>query len=624
MPLLMLLAAGGVLDRHLAISRAEQQLADLARVGADGYRRTLAETAQVLRILAQVPAIGTMQADACHDTLRDLVSNDRRIGIISVVNEAGRVACSSFAGLRDANVADRPYIQNARNEDGQRSLATEFIVSRLTGRPTIIAALAIKAGPASPVISATLSFGWLTRLEADNPGTSAWIGDAASGTVVVGGAPELPGYDVASIGPTLSATATIDVGDRTLAVVVSRSRGEILAPVLLRAKLVACLAVAATVAAQLGGALAARVLVLNPLTKLTAIAEEIGLGDLDARVPVMRSVTELQTLGTVFNAMASGLQARTRQLATAHDALRDSEEHHRLLADYSSDMITRFGPDFCRVYVSPASRDVMGYAPEELVGHVPAGIVHPDDWLVLDATLNAPLRAGQEASRAMYRAIKKDGTCVWLESHGRRMSSGEGFVVTTRDVSERKAFEARLEEANRQLEELAWHDALTGLANRRRFDQALVAEMRRAQRQGVPLALVVIDIDRFKAYNDGYGHPAGDTCLRTVAGAIESVLRRPSDMAARLGGEEFAVLLPNTAEDGLRLMTGRICDAVRMLALPHAGSEAGIVTVSAGAATRTPQGDNDQDTLMHLADQALYAAKRGGRDTMRIAGAVVS
>ena len=470
--------------------------------------------------------------------------------------------------------------------------ATELIVSRLTGKPTIIEAVAVRDdrqdGPASSVISTTLSFDWLSRLEADNPGVAVWIADPRSGTVLAGSDPELAMFGSQLEQATIQASASIDVGGQAVAVVVSRSKEETLRPVMLRAKVVAGLAAAATVAAQVAGAWAARALVLAPLSNLTSIAEKIGHGDLDARVPVAWGITELRVLGQAFNRMATGLQARTRQLGMAHDALRDSEEHHRLLADNSSDMITRFGHDFRRVYVSPASRDVMGYDPEELVGRAPAGIVHPDDWLVLDATLNAPLRAGQDSSKAMYRAIKKDGSCVWLESHGRRMASGDGFVVITRDISERKAFECRLEEANRRLEELAWHDALTGLANRRRFDEMLVAETRRAQRQGHPLALVVVDIDRFKAYNDNYGHPAGDVCLRTVAGAIESVLRRPGDVAARLGGEEFAVLLPNTGEDGLALMTGRICDAVRALELTHAGSEAGIVTISAGAAHGTP------------------------------------
>jgi diguanylate cyclase (GGDEF)-like protein/PAS domain S-box-containing protein len=316
--------------------------------------------------------------------------------------------------------------------------------------------------------------------------------------------------------------------------------------------------------------------------------------------------------------MAAQLQSRTRELVATQTELAASEAHHRLLADSVTDMITLFGPDFRRRYVSPACRDLLGYAPEEMVGREPGGIVHPDDWLLLDATLNAPLKAGQETARGTYRALRKDGRCIWLESSGRRLPDGSGYVVVTRDVSERKTFEEQLEAANRRLEDLAAQDPLTGLANRRRFEEMLSVEHRRARRLRCPLAIVLIDADRFKAYNDRYGHPAGDACLQAIARAIDGVLRRPQDLAARLGGEEFIVLLPATDTSGAAHTAHRIRDAVRALAIQHADSDAGIVTVSIGVACTDAEDETDEAALIDAADQALYGAKRSGRDAVQV------
>jgi diguanylate cyclase (GGDEF)-like protein len=171
----------------------------------------------------------------------------------------------------------------------------------------------------------------------------------------------------------------------------------------------------------------------------------------------------------------------------------------------------------------------------------------------------------------------------------------------------------RLKQLADELRRAALTDALTGLANRRRFDEQLEREWLRAQRQGAPLSLLMIDIDHFKAYNDRLGHRAGDACLREVAQAIAAQARRPGDEAARWGGEEFALLLPATDEAGARFIADSLVAAVVELGLPHAGSSlcGGRVTVSVGGCTqRTP---GSAAALVEGADQALYLAKRRGR-----------
>ena len=177
----------------------------------------------------------------------------------------------------------------------------------------------------------------------------------------------------------------------------------------------------------------------------------------------------------------------------------------------------------------------------------------------------------------------------------------------------------KLDEANRELERLNAIDDLTGVANRRRFDETLRHEWRRAARGGHPLSLLFIDVDEFKQFNDGNGHVAGDECLRDLARLLQATLRRPSDLLARYGGEEFAVVLPETDAAGATAVAGSLLAAVREAAIPHGYSEvSAILTISIGVATAVPErgDDNGQDVLVTVADEALYKAKRAGRDRM--------
>ena len=171
-----------------------------------------------------------------------------------------------------------------------------------------------------------------------------------------------------------------------------------------------------------------------------------------------------------------------------------------------------------------------------------------------------------------------------------------------------------LEESNAKLATLSSTDGLTGITNRRGFDEALASEWRRAKRNGNTIALAMLDVDHFKSYNDYYGHQAGDQCLRTVASVIDAYARRTGDLAARYGGEEFALLAP-AIEAARALAIGRgICEEIEQLALPHARSPYGVITISIGVASLTPDTDNDSAVLVQQADRALYRAKQEGRN----------
>jgi diguanylate cyclase (GGDEF)-like protein len=180
-----------------------------------------------------------------------------------------------------------------------------------------------------------------------------------------------------------------------------------------------------------------------------------------------------------------------------------------------------------------------------------------------------------------------------------------GALETWRDMTAQK-------EVHLSLEQAAARDALTGLANRRSFDTALQKEWLRAGRESQPLSLLMVDVDNFKLYNDSYGHPAGDECLRLVAKAMASQTRA-YDLVARYGGEEFTVILPNQSIEGAAATAERIRAAIEQLALPHAASAAGHVTVSIGVASITVTTASEVSQLTSAADAALYRAKNRGR-----------
>ncbi|TMH72085.1 MAG: diguanylate cyclase [Betaproteobacteria bacterium] len=178
-----------------------------------------------------------------------------------------------------------------------------------------------------------------------------------------------------------------------------------------------------------------------------------------------------------------------------------------------------------------------------------------------------------------------------------------------------------LASANRELEKLSRQDGLTGIANRRYFDSYLLIEVRRAAREKAPVSLILSDVDHFKAFNDCYGHQAGDDCLRRVAAALSSAGRRPADLAARYGGEEFAMVLPGTVLEGAVDVAQAVSRVIGGLAIPHARSAVDHnVTLSQGVVSLIPEKESASEDLIQHADQALYQAKQQGRNRYVVFG----
>lgn len=221
------------------------------------------------------------------------------------------------------------------------------------------------------------------------------------------------------------------------------------------------------------------------------------------------------------------------------------------------------------------------------------------------ALAQAAKRGGEIAGREV-RVTDRDGRMRTMVVGGRVF--GDHYMTTFMDLTEQRA-------QNELLRKLAYRDGLTGLANRRQFDRSLKAEWRRCRRSSKPLALVMIDIDHFKQFNDLHGHQKGDDCLRCVAAALRSALGRPFDLVARYGGEEFVCLLPECDAPGARAIAQSLCHAVQALCIEHRGSQvAQVVTVSAGVASEVPTAQTSPEDLLARADACLYRAKTTGRN----------
>ena len=298
------------------------------------------------------------------------------------------------------------------------------------------------------------------------------------------------------------------------------------------------------------------------------------------------------------------------------------EANFRLLAEQSSDMVTRIGLDNRLLYVSPSCVRITGWSADELLDTSALAGIHEDDMERVEQAIAALKNGEAEEARFIYRQRHRDKGEIWAEAalHVTLASdSGEidGVVAVMRDMTEQKDLQDKLAS-------LATTDGLTGLANRRAFDERLADEWARARRDGTQLSLLLIDVDHFKKFNDHYGHLAGDGCLRALGRILSATARRPADLTARYGGEEFAVLLPNTGPDGCVEVGEGIRQALQDLAMLHAQNPPSrLVTVSVGAATSLPSQAPDSNTLLAAADRALYAAKDSGRDRLVMSGQVV-
>jgi diguanylate cyclase (GGDEF)-like protein/PAS domain S-box-containing protein len=270
-------------------------------------------------------------------------------------------------------------------------------------------------------------------------------------------------------------------------------------------------------------------------------------------------------------------------------------------------------------YIGPQIEKLLGWTPESWVTVQDwAERIHPEDRERVVSFCVAQSQAGVD-HEADYRALTRGGGYVWIRDvvHVVRDENlaVEALVGFMFDISERKRNEEQLLGLQAELQDLSFKDALTGLANRRRFDHVMEREWAEAKANRQPLSLVMIDIDYFKQFNDHYGHLQGDACLKRVADLLFNASKGARDFLARFGGEEFALVLPDTSAEQARKIAWRCRDAIARARIAHADSSIGEnLTISLGAGTTIPQDDEEAMAFIELVDRRLYLAKQQGRD----------
>ncbi len=315
----------------------------------------------------------------------------------------------------------------------------------------------------------------------------------------------------------------------------------------------------------------------------------------------------------------------------ARKALADSEHRFRLIAETIDDGFWIAAPGMTKmIYASPAYKKIWGRSAEHFERYPQSFLdaVHTDDRASVARALHEHAEGRWHCE---YRIVQTDGAVRWVADQGYPVYDENGnlelLTGVVRDITEQRQAQARLQQALQQVrrakaesERLMLQDPLTGTANRRYLHAYLEREWRREHRDARPIALLLLDIDFFKDYNDFYGHLRGDSCLQRVSACLKRALQRPGDLLARFGGEEFIAVMPGTDTRGARAVAERLRAAIDKLRIPHAASDvASHVTISAGVSCVDPRFTSAQEAVDH-ADRALYAAKRAGRNRICVAG----
>ena len=642
-PLLMLIVAGTLVDRDVALGDARAKAQQLATIGAERQADVLRNAADVLKTLRRLPAAALGSNEGCPDLLRTIVADHPQFNTIGVVDRDASLRCHTMVSDRKS-FGDMELFNSVMKADAPLISVGRLRSGKISGKPAVIVASPLPPeadGRPAGMVFVSLQLSSFARaateLLADDDRMILVI-EPRSGTILAR-APDVEGLAGASypdhpLVRAISATqggGVLDadgfdqtprifgfaplpgVSGRGPVLAIGLSQASVLAQANRRLRVEALIALAASMIALLGATVFGGALLEAPIRSLSEVAGRLRLGDLTARARIAAwQAPEFRMLGEALGAMAEGV-------SSAEKALRSSEAELRILAEHSTDMVFKLDIGLRRIYVSPSAQEVLGFDPCDLLGETPLAGIHPEDAPHVEHTYR-DLMAGREWGSVINRIRHQDGRWIWVEANMRLLRDRDsgapiGILGSLRDISRRKSVEMELEALNQRLKTWAHQDALTGLANRRSFDETLTREWRRAVREGWSLGLIMIDVDAFKSYNDTNGHQMGDQCLQAVAGTIRQCLDRSADMAARYGGEEFVVILPDTNEAGCLAIAERIRSSMEALAIPHAQSAAGYVTVSAGLAWFNPATQFlDASALVSMADRNLYSAKLAGRN----------
>ena len=370
----------------------------------------------------------------------------------------------------------------------------------------------------------------------------------------------------------------------------------------------------------------------QPITDVAAMAERLAGGNLNASIWV-DDTEEIRTLAASFNNMAVQIQKREADLKQREARYRSMVEHlnigvYRRLSESGAFI----------EYANPALVKILGCSSmEDLLS------TEFSHFLMKQASFRnylELLHIETHVKDRELRILRRDGVEVWCSCTASRHIDPESGLTwidaAVEDITERKlareklqqAYDSleikvrerthELEELNEKLKSISLLDGLTGIANRRYFDEFLTREWQRAKREQIPISMLLLDVDHFKLYNDAYGHIAGDECLKQIAATLKIITKRATDLAARYGGEEFALILPNTSQENAMALAYKLLSAMEDLHLEHKDSPVRpYVTVSIGCSTIVPGRFSEPDTILLASDQALYLAKQNGRNQVQ-------
>jgi diguanylate cyclase (GGDEF)-like protein len=495
--------------RAIRTERANNDVVDLARHGAESQRQIIYSVRSLLQILARVYAKAPLDSSSCNQYLTDLTTNIPWIHGLSVANSTGQIKCATQAPALGLNVSDRPYFQTAL---AARDFAlSDYMISRLNDVPSVVATYPIVKddGSIGGVVMAVINLQWISDLAAaaaQHSGAAVLLIDSA-GTLVAG-SPDQQAF----LGKHFT-----------------------------------------------GSEMARQMLASDSGTLTTAGLDGVRRIFAYVRVPWTQA------------RLAVGLDEAAVHAGIDHEI------------DVAYLQLIVFG-----LFVLL----IAWFGGEQLV-------VRPIRSLVRTAARfgrgDLHVRASQESWVAEFAPL-----AAALDDMAAKLA----------------AREEELQIANRHLDELASLDGLSGLANRRGFDREIEREWQKAAASGTSLALMMVDIDYFKLFNDRYGHVSGDTCLRAVGETLSLVTLEEAVLVARYGGEEFALLLPGLDLNAAAALAEEARRAVEDLAIHHSESPMSLVTVSIGVEAMVPQKAQNCADLVEAADRALYDAKRSGRNAV--------
>lgn len=604
----------------------------LVRLASTDYERLVESTHHLLGALARLPDVRRHNTGACSALLAEIKPGYPHYANLGAIRPDGRVFCSATPMTRAVNASDRAYFRRA--VETRDFAAGDYQIGRITGKPVVVFAHPAHdpAGRLQAVAFAAFDLTWLNRLAAgmqlptgttltilDSQGTvlnrwpdpEKWIGKSMADlplkrailTSQEAGTLEAAGHDgvprLYAFAPLWATSpdrrAYLSVGIPHAAAyaevdrIVARTLGGL-----------AFVAVLVLAAAWYGG----DVFLLRRINALVTAARRLARGE-HAHTGIGGD-GEIGLLARAFDDMADAIAAREKEIRHADKALRESEERFRSLVETTSDWIWEVDARGVYTYTSPKVGELLGYAPEEVLGKTPFDLMPPEEAERVGRAFGKIAAAQRPFERLENTNLHKDGRRVVLETSGVPLFDREGrfagYRGMDRDVTERVRTEERLRY-------LAYHDELTGLPNRALLLDRVKQAVIEARRHGRQVAVICLDIDRFKFVNEAHGHVTGDAVLKAAADRLSACVR-PGDTVARLGGDEFAVALSDIAHvDDI----GRIVQKIMHCAdEPLAtGDNRLFVTLSIGI-TLFPLDGDDPETLLKNAAVAMHQAKQQG------------